>query len=127
MEMLIDDTTFDIDNVDIEEQMNAQDIEEEELQSAKISERRKRIAEAKVKKKHSTLITSKKLYEELNMCEVDRPEYKWQKDGKEYVGRVIYCLGSTTFLFTTKNITDGETEYVTRKFKLSEIKQNQIK
>lgn len=129
--MIIDDINFDIDNVDIEEQMIIQDIEEEIQEEQNIEEFEKEEEEKKLQieaeksyKQSRRILNSKNLDYDLAIeAENLRPRYTWSsdKDGEIYEGVVVHKIGSNDYIFNCS--VKDENLYKLKKFNLNNISQ----
>lgn len=122
--VIVDENTFDIDNIDIEEQMDIQDLEEEQEAEEKSEEERLAEEAEKLYYKSRRTLNAKNLIIDLDIpAEAHRPKYIWEslKDEQIYEGYVVHKFDKTSFIF---NCTiSGMDEYKLRKINLNNIKQ----
>lgn len=110
---------FDIDNIDIEEEMIRHDIEEEEQAEEEAREQelsKKAIANRKI-------LNAKNLGLDLDLLvESDRTLYKFRMGTIQYSGYVVYKFDNDAYIFSV--LCDGETTRKLKKIRLSEVVQN---
>lgn len=110
---------FDIDNIDIEQQMMLCDIEEEQAEQEEVEE------EEIVKKALSArkILNAKNLILDLERPhEIDRTIYKFYNNNKLYTGFVIYKMNATNFIFSVED-KDSSNGRKSMKFCIDDIKQ----
>lgn len=129
--MEVDDLNYDIDNVDLEEQMIMQDIEEElqaeeeqeELEKEKESQREQEEAD-KNYFQNRRILNAKNLSIDIEIQpEKTRPIYIWEssKDGNTYVGYVVHMIDKNTYIFNASYL--NENEFKLKKVCLDSVKQ----
>lgn len=118
------DEPFDIDNIDIEEQMNEQDIQEEEEEMIN-NENEAEIEKADADYKKSRMIlNAKNLAGDLSIkSENLRTVYFFKKDGVEYKGYVVHKVDKNNYIFNAKEVQDKDGQYKLRKFNITVLKQ----
>ena len=131
MEMTVDDLNYDIDNVDLEEQMLIQDLEEEFKEEQNIQDLEKEQEENKQQEENDKsfyqsrrVLNTKNLNIDLDINAEDlRPKYIWKsnKDNQLYYGCVVHKIDKDTYIFNCA-IKDTS-EYKLKKFNLSDIQQ----
>ena len=129
--MEVDDINYDIDNVDLEEQMLIQDIEEELQEEQDIEEQEKEEEENKIQEEaeKSYFISRRTLNAKNLSLDLDiqveelRPKYAWEsfKDGLIYEGCVVHKFDNNTYIFNAS--VQGENAFKLKKFMLDNIKQ----
>ena len=129
--MEVDDINYDIDNVDLEEQMLIQDIEEELQEEQNIEEQEKEKEEDKIQEEAEKsyflsrrALNAKNLNLDLDIqVEELRPKYAWEslKDGLIYEGNVVHKFDNNTYIFNAS--VQGENSFKLKKFTLDMIKQ----
>ncbi len=131
MEMTVDDLNYDIDNVDLEEQMLIQDLEEEFKEEQNIQDLEDEKEEKKQQEENDKsfyqsrrVLNAKNLNIDLDIdSEELRPRYLWKSDKDEqlYYGFVVHKLDKDNYIFSCA--IKGSTEYKLKKFNLSNIQQ----
>ena len=129
--MSVDDINYDIDNVDLEEQMLIQDLEEEIKEEQDIQdledekeEKKQQIENEKSFFESRRILNAKNLNIDLDIdAENLRPKYRWHsdKDDQIYEGYVVHSFDKNNFIFNC-SIT-GLSEYKLKKFNLNNIQQ----
>lgn len=129
--MEVDDINYDIDNVDLEEQMLIQDIEEELQEEQNIEEQEKEKEEDKIQEEAEKsyflsrrALNAKNLNLDLDIqVEELRPKYAWEslKDNLIYEGFVVHKFDNNTYIFNAS--VQGENNFKLKKFTLDMIKQ----
>lgn len=110
---------FDIDNMDLEEEMIRHDIEEEEQQEE--AEQEERDSNASINNRKQ--LTAKNLDLDLKISvEKTRPIYRFKLNTMTYEGYVVYKFDNDAFIFNVKQ--KGSSETKLKKIRLSEIKQD---
>lgn len=129
--MIVDDFNYDIDNVDLEEQMLIQDVEEEIQEEQNIQEEEEAKEEKRIQEEadktyfqNRRILNAKNLNIDLDIdSEELRPKYTWEsnKDGQLYEGCVVHKFDNTSYIFNAS--IKGENNFKLRKFSLDNIKQ----
>lgn len=117
------DSNYDIDNIDLQEEMYERDINEEEAENEKKLEEmlEEEAEEAAISLRRA--LTARNLNNDLDIKnERDRNVYTFKYRGDVYTGFVIFKLDKNTYIFSVKD-KDSSTGYKSKKFNLSEIKQ----
>lgn len=116
------DSNYDIDNIDLQEEMYERDINEEEAENEKKLEEmlEEEAEEAAISLRRA--LTARNLNNDLDIKnERDRNVYTFKYRGDVYTGFVIFKLDKNTYIFSVKD-NDSSTGYKSKKFNLSEIK-----
>ena len=116
------DSNYDIDNIDLQEEMYERDINEEEAENEKKLEEmlEEESEEAAISLRRA--LTARNLNNDLDIKnERDRNVYTFKYRGDVYTGFVIFKLDKNTYIFSVKD-KDSSTGYKSKKFNLSEIK-----
>lgn len=123
--------TYDIDNVDLEEEMLLNDLEQEVEDEQKLidleeEQEEKRLHAEAEKMYYQTRrqLNAKNLNMDLEIqVEELRPKYAWisDKDGESYEGCVVHKMDENTYIFSASLL--GKKEFKLKKFCLDMIKQ----
>jgi len=130
-EMIVNDINYDIDNVDLEEQMLIQDLEEEAQEEQNIEDQKEKVEEEKAQEESRKqyfesrrTINTRNLDLDLDLEVEDlRPVYQWEslKDGQIYKGCVVHKFDNNTYIFNAS--VKGKNDFKLKKFTLDNIKQ----
>lgn len=115
MIMEIDDITYDVDNVDVEEELYARECEEEEMYLDAQAEEAEEAEEEEAELNESNLDMDM-----LKTCETDRRVYSFKKDGVPYRGYVIYKMSKGVYVFSVED-NDTSCGRKSKKFSLDDI------
>lgn len=121
------DDMFDVDNIDIEEEMDHMDLLEDELALEKeieMLEEKEAEESERYAKKARLVLNPKNLSIDLSIkCETDRTKYVFTKNGIEYKGCVIHKLDKTHYIFNVTSSDDPNGKPKLKKFDINEIQQ----
>lgn len=117
------DSNYDIDNIDLQEEMYERDIIEEEAEN---EEQLEEMLEEEAEETAISLcraLTARNLNNDLDIKnEKDRTVYTFKYRGDVYTGFVIFKLDKNTYIFSVED-KDSSNGRKSKKFNLSEIKQ----